>query len=74
MVSGFTVNDCNVRYMVDNAQTSLVDDLKVYWVTQAGGCCNLFHPEVFSTLEFYPEYPLFGIEDGGQRYRGILGL
>ncbi len=49
---------------LEKAETILVDDLKVCLVDCVGGGCNVYAPNIFKELGFFPEYPLFGVEDG----------
>lgn len=50
----------------ENVEPRLVEGLHVYDVPCLGGACNLYARHIFSDLGFYPETPLFGVEDGGQ--------
>ncbi len=65
VVCGLVTDDPVVKEIVAHGQTTLVDDLKVYLVETIGGCCNVYDPQVFSQLGFFPEEPLYGVEDGG---------
>ena len=65
VVCGLVTDDPVVKEIVDHGQTTLVDDLRVYLVETIGGCCNVYDPSIFSDLGFFPEEPLYGVEDGG---------
>ncbi|MCP4674610.1 MAG: glycosyltransferase family 2 protein [Deltaproteobacteria bacterium] len=65
VVGGFVTDDDTAKEQAENARTERVDDLKVYFVDYAGGCLNLYPKDVFERLGFFPEFPLYGVEDGG---------
>ncbi len=65
VVCGLVTDDPVVKEIVAHGQAALVDDLKVYLVETIGGCCNVYDPAIFSDLGFFPEEPLYGVEDGG---------
>lgn len=65
VVCGLVTDDAVVKEIVAHGETTRVDDLRVYLVETIGGCCNVYDPEVFSRLGYFPEEPLYGVEDGG---------
>ena len=65
VVCGLVTDDPVVKEIVAHGETTRVDDLRVYLVETIGGCCNVYDPSIFTRLGFFPEEPLYGVEDGG---------
>ncbi|MCP4606293.1 MAG: glycosyltransferase family 2 protein [Proteobacteria bacterium] len=65
VVGGYVTDDDIAKEQIKKASKEVVKDLKVYFVDYAGGCLNLYQPNLFDKLGFFPEYPLYGVEDGG---------
>ena len=65
IVGGYVTDDPAVRALINRGKTFLVDTLKVYTVDCIGGCCNVYNASIFEDLGYFPEFPLYGLEDGG---------
>ncbi len=65
VVGGCITDDDVASEQIEDAAKTSVGDLKVYHVDFAGGFLNLYPPDIFDDLGFFPEQPLYGVEDGG---------
>ncbi|MDJ0765530.1 MAG: glycosyltransferase family 2 protein [Myxococcota bacterium] len=65
VVAGCITDDDVAKAQIRNSVPQHVAGLKVYAVDYAGGFLNLYRSDVFDQLGFFPEYPLYGVEDGG---------
>ena len=65
VVCGHVTDDAEVKKIIAAGQQTRVDDLRVFLVETIGGCCNVYDPQLFAQLGFFPEEPLYGVEDGG---------
>jgi GT2 family glycosyltransferase len=65
IVSAFIANVREFREAIESVDVQTIGSMRTYAVDLVGGCCTLFRHGLFNDLGFLPEYPLYGVEDGG---------